>query len=237
MCTVLAPAVLAAALLAATPAAAAPHISFYAGLKRPERPARAAFFAVGNPASSRYRHFMSVGQVARRYGATPATRRRVRRAARRHGLVARVDRSGLFARLTGTPRRLGRVLHVRVRKVFDNDDFSFGWFIAPRARPRPPRDLRRVLRGGVVASYNRTHHPPAARRAGPRAAAPAPGNTGTWTGGCDAAKATGAYAFGQVRHAYGLDAVGTGAGARVAVLNAGEGLTRQDERVAARCFG
>jgi kumamolisin len=40
-----------------------------------------------------------------------------------------------------------------------------------------------------------------------------------------------------VRHAYGLDAVGTGAGGSVAMVNVGEGVPRADRVTAARCFG
>ena len=84
----------------------------------------------------------------------------------------------------------------------------------------------------VVAIYSRSTKQPSAS-----AAADPPGNEGTWTGGCDAARKTGAYAFGQVRHAYGIDDAGTGAGGSVAILNAGEGVPRADRRVLARCFG
>ncbi len=40
-----------------------------------------------------------------------------------------------------------------------------------------------------------------------------------------------------MRHAYGLDAVGEGAGAAVAIVNVGEGLTPSDIAANARCFG
>lgn len=67
--------------------------------------------------------------------------------------------------------------------------------------------------------------------------APPPANAGTWRRGCAAAKATGAYAFAQVRTAYGLDAVGDGDGAAVAIVNVGEGIARQDIAQNGRCFG
>ncbi|MDR9373159.1 S53 family peptidase, partial [Conexibacter sp. JD483] len=68
---------------------------------------------------------------------------------------------------------------------------------------------------------------------------PAPANAGSWTGGCRQAQATGAYAFGQVRTAYGLDALGAapGRGGRVAIVNVGEGIAAQDVAIGARCFG
>ena len=48
--------------------------------------------AVQQPGSATYRSFASVRQVARRFGASPRTVRRLRRVARRHGLAARLDR-------------------------------------------------------------------------------------------------------------------------------------------------
>jgi kumamolisin len=224
-----APAAAAPAAAAAAPSRAAPQITFYFGLARPEGRARAAFAAVGDPASAAYRRFAGVDEIARRYGATRATARALRRAARRHGLRARVDRSRVFARVFGSVRQFERVLGVRIRREFNNDVFADGWFAAGRRPPRLPRDLRPLVRE-VVASFSRSR---------PRAVriAQQPGNAGTWTAGCAAARATGAYSFDQVRHAYGVDAVGGGAGGSVAIVNVGEGLTAGDVATAARCFG
>jgi hypothetical protein len=97
---------------------------------------------------------------------------------------------------------------------------------------RLPRDLRPLVRE-TVATYARTVRSPSAARS----AAVGPANAGTWTGGCPAARATGAYAPGQLRAAYGVGAAGAGAGASAAILNAGESVPRQDRVIAARCFG
>ena len=96
--------VLALALLAAGPASAArpARVTFYFGLERPEASARVAWNAVGNPGSATYRHFRTAAAVARRYGASASTIRRFRRGVRRHGLAVHVDRSRVFARVTGT---------------------------------------------------------------------------------------------------------------------------------------
>ena len=235
-------------------AAAAPggdRISFYFGLERPEGAARTAFMAVQQPGSATYRSFASVRQVARRYGASARTVRRLRRVARRHGLAARLDRSGVFARLTGRVRTFERVFGVKISKQFDNDVLANTWFLPPRRNLRVPRDLRPLVRE-VVPIYARSTRParaggesgPSRLRLAPGAgglnrarAAQAPGNTGTWTTGCDAARATGAYDFAQVRTAYGLDAVGTGAGASVAYMNVGEGVPASDIATAGACFG
>jgi hypothetical protein len=144
---------LVALLAAASPASA--RVTFYFGLERPEGAARAAWSAVGNPSSSTYRQFSSQAATAKRYGARPATIRRFKRAVRRHGLRARVDRSRVFARVSGSVRRFERVLGVRIRKQFNNDVFANIWFAAGKRPPRLPRDLRPVVRE-VVASYSRS---------------------------------------------------------------------------------
>jgi kumamolisin len=238
--------VLALGALAASPVAAAarsPTITFYFGLKRPESQARAAFFAAGDPSAATYRRFLTRTQVAGRYGATRATQAAVRRAARRHGLSARVDRSGVFARVSGTVARLERVFRVRIVRQFNNDVFANGYAVAGNRALRLPRDFRPFVRE-VVASYSRSTRRGGARTPGAPGrvaeqspAADPPGNAGTWTGGCAAAQATGAYSFAQVRSAYGIDAPGAGAGASVAILNVGEGIAAQDIADAARCFG
>jgi subtilase family serine protease len=221
----------------ASAATRSPEITFYFGLERPESRARAAFEAVGDPGSASYRRFITVRQAARRYGARRRTIVRLRHAARRHGLSATIDRSGVFARIRGTVRDFERVFHVRIRRQFDNDVFANGYFVAGNRSLRLPKAMRPLVRE-VVASFSRSTRRGARRprRAGRVAAAP-PGNAGTWTAGCDAARATGAYSFGQVRSAYGIDALGSGAGASVAIVNVGEGIPAQDVAAAAACFG
>jgi kumamolisin len=224
--------VLALTPVVASPAAAArpAPVTFYFGLERPEASARAAWNAVGDPGSATYRHFLSAQAVARRYGASASTIRRFRRGIGRHGLSARADSSRVFARVSGSVAAFERLLGVRIRKQFNNDVFANGWFAAGKRPPRLPRALRPLVRE-VVISYSRSTRLPTGSAA---AAPPKPGNAGTWTGGCPAARATGAYAFEQVRNAYGVP---PGAGARVAILNAGEGAPQRDVDAAGACFG
>jgi subtilase family serine protease len=235
---------LAAALLlclAATPAGAArsPRITFYFGLERPEDRARAAFSAVSRPGSPSYRKFLGVRQAARRYGASPRTIRALKRRARRHGFVARIDRSGVFARLTGTERAFERAFRVRIVSQIDNDVMARTWFVGRNRPLRVPRALRPLVRE-VVGTYARSAPIRRGGRGVARAAqapGPPPGNAGTWTGGCNEARATGSYSFGQVRGAYGVDAAGSGAGASVALMNVGEGVPASDIRLGGQCFG
>ena len=209
-----------------------PVISFYFGLRRPESQAVAAFFAVEQPGGRTYRRFSAPRQISRRYGASMATRVAFTRAIRRLGLTSRIDPSGVFARVSGTPRQLGRAFHVRITSVFQDNATSY----QAVGRLRLSGALRPLVRE-VVAAYAKTSRPPSG--VGPRrglGVGRAPGNAGTWVDGCNAARATGAYSFAQVRHAYRLDAVGSGAGGTVAILGDQEGVPQQDILANARCF-
>ena len=226
--------------LAAADAAAArtPKISFYFGLERPEAQARSAFTAVSQPGSPSYRKFIGVRQAARRYGASPRTIRALKRRARRHGLVARIDRSGVFARLTGTVAAFERTFRARIVSGFSNDVNARTWSVRRNRPLRVPRDLRPLVRE-VMGVYARSV-PQRRGRRGVRAAqapGPTPRNAGTWTGGCNGARVTGSYSYGQVRTAYGLDTLGSGAGASVALMNAGEWVPASDVRFGGDCFG
>ena len=213
--------------------AAGPRITYYFGLERPEGAARQAFFAAGDPASPSYRRFLTPAEVKARYGAAPAVRRAFRREARRRGLrVADRRRPACSPAVSGPVARFERVFGVRIVRSFNNDVFAHAWQVQERpAAPAPGRVQSRSSGTSSRPTARSTRKPPA------QAAATPPGNEGTWTGGCDAARKTGAYTFGQVRHAYGIDGAGTGAGGAVAILNAGEGVPAADRRTYARCFG
>ena len=236
-------------LMLAAPAFAASSatpITFYFGLRRPEAAAQRAFYATQNPTSSRYRRFMSPARIANLYGATPATRSAFVRAVRRLGLSAQIDRSGVFARVSGTAAQLDRVFDVKIKRTFVQDPNAFIYSPGNRKTLRLPRSLRPLVRE-VSAFYEHSGAPPAGQKsavrqnAGPPLQQPptakGPKNRGTWTRGCAAARKTGAYSYGQIRHAYGIQALGAGSDASLAILNAGEDVTAQDIASGARCFG
>jgi subtilase family serine protease len=230
---------MAAAAPAAPAAARPPGITFYFGLKRPEARAVAAFFAVQQPGSPTYRRFGTLAQISARYGASPATRRAFLAQIRRLGLGASIDRSGVFARVTGTVRRFERAFGVRITSLFNNDTISISYGTAGNRPLRLPRALRPLVQD-VVPNYARSSRFPTARTAAtstPRATASGPKNAGTWIDGCAKARALGAYSFAQVRDAYGIGALGSGQGASVAIMNVDEGLTAQDIAQNGRCFG
>jgi subtilase family serine protease len=243
MCLVLGAAFLISAagpVIAAAPRS--PSITFYFGLRRPEARADAAFYAAGNPAGHSYRRFLPLAQVSRRYGASPATRAAFAAQIRKLGLSSRIDPSGVFARVSGTVAQFDRAFHVQIKRTFTNFPNVYTYGLPGHQTLRLPRALRPLVT--VVDAVYAHSAPPSGDGGvlpgGPRAkavtATSAPKNRGTWKRGCHAAKATGAYSYAQVRHAYGIRPLGSGAGASVAILNAGEDAPAADIAANARCF-
>jgi subtilase family serine protease len=236
--------------------AASPRITFYFGLRRPEAQARRAFFAVQQPGSASYRRFLTPRQVARRFGASSSVRKRFVRDIRRYGFSVRVDPSGVFARVTGSVALFQRVFKVRITQGMGDNPPVITY--ATSKPLRLPSDLRPLVQD-VVTSYLRqvkgsaAHVAPAPGRVAPAqdrvvsadsltvpgavgAAANPPARTGTFTGGCAQAEATGAFSYDQVRDAYGIDLLGTGAGASIAILGLTEAPSTRDIADNARCF-
>jgi len=153
------------------------------------------------------------------------------------GLSVRIDRSGVFARVSGTVAQLDRVFKVKIQRQFGNFPNVNTYFLKGNGRLTLPADVRSLVEDVVPTfahSATATGQPTAVARI---ARATPPSRSGTWSRGCAKAKETGAFGFGQVRHAYGIDQLGSGAGASVAIFNLGEGVTRADIADNARCFG
>jgi kumamolisin len=218
----------------------------YLGLKRPEAAARAQFEAVTQPGSLGYRRFLSLGQVGQLYGAGPKTRRALRAAAEESGVSVAIDRSGVFARMTGPTGRLEKIIGTRIRRTYSDEEHAFYWFVPQPSQIHLRKPFASLVRE-VVPVFDRTGKPPlrvAGTSAARSAAAPAepakatgPTNTGTWLAGCPAAQKSGGYSPEQVREAYGIAPLGTGAGASVAIFQTGETVGKPEIEQGAKCFG
>ncbi len=138
--------------LAASAAASPLRITIYFGLKRPEAAARSAFFAVQQPGSPSYRRFLTVDEVAARYGATRSTRTAVVRALTRRGLSVRIDRSGVFARVRGTVAQLDRVFEVKIQRQFGNLPNVNVYFLKGNGRLNLPANMRSLVQDAVRSS-------------------------------------------------------------------------------------
>ena len=239
-CAALAVGAPAASAAAGTRAAGAgPTLTFYFGLKRPERSAIAAFLRVQQPGARTYRRFETEAEISRRFGATPATRSAFLAGIRRLGLRASVDRSGVFARVFGTQAQLQRAFKVTIVRQGDESAWSWsakGPLTLPAAIKPLVRDVLPIteLAAGTTATSTRASTP--SLYAPLTTQSTAPRNEGAWTRGCAAARKLGGYAYSQIRGAYGLAQVGFGRGGSVAILNDGEQVDRPDVSSLADCF-
>jgi kumamolisin len=234
----------------------APKITFYLGLKRPEARAAAAFYAVSRPGSRSYRRFLSLRQVSARYGASGRVRRAFLKSVAAQGLTARIDPSGVFARVRGTAAQLSAVFRVHINTGISNEPNVRFWNVRGN-RLHLPAAMRPLVRD-VVPDYTQSLPASAvsaqtlgaavahaAMNGGARdhvnvataARQRAPRRSGTWIQGCAKAKRTGGFSFAQARGAYGVNRLGNGAGASVAILQLAEGVSAADISDNARCFG
>ncbi|MHB1066330.1 MAG: S53 family peptidase [Candidatus Nanopelagicales bacterium] len=221
--------------------------------------------AASTPGSARFRQFLTVDAAAERFGASDAAVRRLATVAKAHGLVARVDRTRLFARVSGSVAEwqdlVGTPISFRAatngsaqdsQKPFNtyafttaNDDYAgtpadlaavTTWWIPTFSQYVPGLDIPGLPPPTTKASGSLLEYP-----ASP--AQPLPTNQGTPMGrtclpAADAAKV---YTPDQVSQAYGLRAlqsrVGVSIEPRVAILSLGGGFAASDLAAGAACFG
>jgi subtilase family serine protease len=202
--------------------------------------------SVSTPGSTDYRQYEPIFRLARRFGATAATRRRVVAFLLRAGARdVTLDATGLFAdatvsagvaeRLFATPLSVFRTRRER--------------FLAPAAPVSVPAGLRGLVTG-VIGLDTRSLFTAPAQPAGPgerpsaHAAATQPPSaylprTGT-AAGCAAGQQSGGFTPNQYLTAYGygsLQGAGlAGEGERVALIEV-EGFKSSDIDGFARCFG
>ncbi|MBO0767368.1 MAG: S8/S53 family peptidase [Solirubrobacterales bacterium] len=195
---------------------------------------------VSTPGSRDYRHFQSLGALAKRFGASAKTRTKVVSYLRSHGASSvRTDKTGLFidakmstadaARVFGTSLRTGRSAHA----VFEE----------PSSQVRIPA----ALSGAVTGVVGLNTEPIATRHEVRRAAAhstPAAGSaylpaSGT-PAGCAKGQAAGGFTPKQYRDAYGLSALSakglSGQGEKVALIEI-DGFRASDISTFGKCFG
>jgi len=221
------------------------------GLDRRQQ-ALARFVAeISDPRSSRYRHFLAIEEVARRFGASPRTRHAVLAYLLRRGVHARVDPTGTFAEANMTVGQAGDLFATHLAAYRSPSGASF---LAPTDHPRLPGSLRghvRELLGlntapaiepGVGFSDREASAVVAGStsdRGASAAAVPIPPRSGT-PRGCRAGVASGGFTPNQLVHAYGVDRLHRrgirGQTARVALVEWG-GASRADLRTFVRCFG
>jgi subtilase family serine protease len=239
-------------------AAADRELTLLLGLRRDEAGLARFVSAVSDPGSARYRRFLDVPELARRFGASRETGRSVLSWLRARGMRGRVSATGAWVEATLTAGRAQRLFGARLGGF---RSAAGDRFVAPVGRSRPPAALRGEVTELVGLDDRRVDSataraaqalPPVeqnelellARREGSSIRA----NTGT-SRGCAAGRGAGtplgsytlpAYTPNQYLHAYRFDALHRhgwrGQGQRVAVIEI-DGFLRSDVVTFGRCFG
>ena len=216
--------------------------------------------AVSTPGSAQYGRYESVAELARRFGAAPATRAHVIAYLREQGASAvSVDATGFLAEATVTAALAQRLFGTRLARF---SSAAGSRFVAPAGTPGVPSALRGLVEGVVGLDTQRLRprsgfatrvrtSPPSAGRAAPRAhAAVQESSEGPRSGspaGCPAGLSAGAGAHpayagftpNQYLTAYDfapLQSAGTrGQGERVALIEI-DGFNPGDVAAFAQCF-
>ena len=205
--------------------------------------------AVTTPGSPQYADYASIPTLARRFGASAATRARVTAFLRGAGARdVRIDATGLFADATLPAARAERLFHT-----------SLAEFHAARATytaPATPVTIPPALRGAVTgvvgldtralatapallhaspaARFRKADQPPSGYSCSPSGACQGPQT------GCAAGVGTGGFTPNQYLTAYGYDGLhglaGSGEGERVALIEI-DGFREGDISTFASCFG
>ena len=260
MCLVAALVVRSASATAATTPGAEPAQSrtqLILLLIHPSRALTGFVKAVSNPFSSRYRHYLTIEQLERRYGASPKTRRSVRGWLRSRDLHGRFDPTGTFVEVTA-PRALER-------REFPLLAVSRPANGAPSPAAHARRAVPTALRGSVTAVLDggvrlpRSADAPAAATGSPLSTdalfpnpmgSSATGRTGT-PSGCRAGQTAGPAALeprgyagftpNQYLTAYGfhplLGQIHHRGNERLALIELGGGFKQSDLNTFVKCFG
>lgn len=232
------------------------NVSVMLGLKRDHQGLARFVEQVSDPASPRFRQYMDVPQLARRFGASPTTRESVLKWLRARDLRGRVGATGAWVEASVPKRQAERLFSTRL--------VARAGRVAPARVPRVPAALRESVSEIVGLDGSRAVHanvlpPPLAplipvadqfkldeisREKGSSLRA----NTGTQAG-CPEGKGAGhlvsgftlpSYTPNQYLHAYGYDKLHRrglrGQGQRIALIEI-DGFKRSDVEVFGKCFG
>lgn len=202
--------------------------------------------AVSTPGSPDFGQYQSIAGLTRRFGASPAARRRVEAYLRRAGATAvRADGTGLFVVATMRIALAERLFAAPLKTV---RAASGTQYIAPAGAAIVPSPLRGLVTGVVGLDTQPLSTPAprvrhgalahAAQDSGQPTSAYAPA-TGTQSG-CGQAEATGGFTPNQYLSAYHLaqlhDEGLRGGGERVALIEV-DGFKGSDIQTFGRCFG
>jgi subtilase family serine protease len=232
------------------------EVTFYLSLPSSTSGLSEAAVKVATPGSSDYRHFSSLQDAARQFGATDAQINTVAKSIKTLGLQFAADPTRLFGRVTGSTGQWQAALGTALSKQAATASSPFITYGLPAQTPAAlqPSGTSLLLpetlvydptaEGGRPPSGSRpTPSPGAATTTTPtKAAQPWPFNTGTpLVANCSAPplQQRRVYTQQQVQTAYGVDTLRARASGTpvITVLDLGGGWLPNDLELAGKCFG
>jgi subtilase family serine protease len=231
------------------------EVTFYLSLPSSTAGLGEAAAEAATPGSPNYRHFSSLDEAARQFGATDAQINTVAESVKTLGLQFAADLTRLFGRVTGSTQQWQAALGTALSKQGATASSPFITYTLPRQTPAAlePSGTRVLLAETQVydpgAEGNR---PPSGSRPTPtpgatsapatKAAKPWPFNTGPpLVASCSAPvlQQRRVYTPQQVQTAYGIDTLRPRASGTpvITVLDLGGGWLPNDLDLAGQCFG
>jgi subtilase family serine protease len=237
------------------PVPKAGEITFYLSLPSSTAALDEAAAEAATPGSPEYRHFSSLDEAARQFGATDAQIDAVAKSIKTLGLQFAADPSRLFARVTGLPQRWRAALGSSLSKQVATASSPFITYSLPQRTPAALQPSGASVLLAETQVYDPTaegSRPPSGSRpapspgatsaTAPRAAKQWPFNTGTpLVADCSAPvlQDRRVYTARQVQTAYGVDTLRARASGTpvITVIDLGGGWLPDDLELAGRCFG
>jgi subtilase family serine protease len=228
------------------------EVTFYLSLPSSTTGLGEAATEAASPGSPHYRHFSSLDEAARQFGATDAQIDTVAKSVKSLGLQFAADPTRLFGRVTGSTQQWRAALGTSLSKQPATASSPFTTYTLPGKTPtalQPSGTSLLLPEAQVYDPAAEGRRPPSGSRptantstTGTTASKPWPFNTGTpLVANCPAPvlEQRRAYTARQVQNAYGVDTLRARASGTpvIAVLDLGGGWLRNDLELAGRCFG
>lgn len=213
-------------------------VSFTVGLKRSDSAAANLLAEVSDPTSSAYRQFPSRGAVRSQFGAKAKSLQALRDSAGEHGIKVALDRTGVFATVTGLAGAMGDWLGGPItvsQGVPPGSGLLLTEYQGPAKLPKPLRSkVREFVPFDMVAQR-------APDDVSASALPPYEGTNGGTPISCLTEEADEyIYAYNQLRSAYGIDDLPASSkvakATRVVVIAQGDGFSRAALKDSAECF-
>lgn len=232
------------------------EITFYLSLPSSASALERAAAKVAAPGSSTYRHFSSLDDAARRFGAKDTEINLVGKSSQSIGLRFTADTTRLFGRVTGSAHQWRAALGRPLSNQAATSSSPFTTYALPARMPKAlqPKGTALLLPEAQVYDPSAEgHHPPSGARPAPSPSAhtatapttgtePWPLNTGTPSEAhCSSPLIQDGFVYteAQVQTVYGIDKLRAHASGTpvITILDLGGGWRASDLKLAGRCFG